>query len=115
MWVFTHRDLPPHDGVRFVQGDVRPVHAAMAEAAAGKDVWMVGGGALAADFADAGLLDEVMVSIAPVTLGAGRPLLPRPFDLRLTELDRNGAFVCARYDVVGPLAPENGDGAQLPA
>lgn len=104
MWVFTHRELPPNEGVTFVQGDVRPVHAAMVEAAQGKDVWMVGGGDLAADFAEAGLLDEVMISIAPVTLGAGRPLFPRPFDLRLTEVDRNGAFVCARYDVVGPLA-----------
>lgn len=104
MWVFTHRELPPNEGVRFVQGDVRPVHAAMVGAAGGKDLWMVGGGDLAADFAEAGLLDEVMVSIAPVTLGAGRPLFPRPFDLRLTEVGRNGAFVCARYDVVGPLA-----------
>ena len=63
---------------------------------------MVGGGDLAAQVADAGLLDEVCVSIAPVTLGAGRPLFPRPFDLRLVELARNGAFACARYDVVGP-------------
>jgi hypothetical protein len=44
-----------------------------------------------------------MLSIAPVTLGAGRPLFPRRYDLRLTWLDRNGAFLCARYDVVGPL------------
>lgn len=103
MWVFTHRDLPAHEGVRFARGDVRPVHAEMVAAAGGQDIWVVGGGALAADFAEAGLLDELMLSIAPVTLGAGRPLLPRPFDLRLTELERNGAFACARYDVLGPL------------
>ena len=71
------------------------VHAEMVEAAGGKDVWVVGGGDLAAQFAEAGLLDELMVSIAPVTLGAGRPLFPRKFDLELTELARNGAFVCA--------------------
>ena len=40
-----------------------------------------------------------------MTLGAGRPLFPRPFDLRLEEVDRNGAFACARYAVVGPRAP----------
>ena len=102
MWVFTHRDLPPNGGVRFVQGDVAPVHAEMVEAAEGKDIWMVGGGDLAAQFAEAGLLDQLMVSIAPVTLGKGRPLFPRPFDLRLTELAQNRAFVCATYDVVGP-------------
>ena len=84
------------------EGDVAPIHAAMVEAAGGKDVWVVGGGDLAAQFAEAGLLDRVMVSIAPVTLGAGRPLFPRQFDLRLVDVDRNRAFVCATYDVVGP-------------
>jgi dihydrofolate reductase len=104
-WVFTHRDLAPIEGadLRFVSGDVRPVHAAMVEAAAGRDIWMAGGGDLAAHFAEAGLLDELCVQVAPVTLGAGRPLFPRPFDLRLTELARNGDFACARYAVVGPL------------
>ncbi|MFC4782917.1 dihydrofolate reductase family protein [Nocardioides sp. MAHUQ-72] len=103
-WVFTHRDLPPIEGadVRFVADDVRPVHAAMAEAAGGRDLWVVGGGDLACQFAEAGLLDEVCAQVAPVTLGKGRPLFPRPFDLRLTELARNGDFACARYDVVGP-------------
>ena len=103
---FTHADLEPIEGadVRFAQGDVRPVHAEMVEAAGDKDVWVIGGGDLAAQFAEAGLLDRVMVSIAPVTLGAGRPLFPRKFDLRLAEVARNSAFVCATYDVVGPRA-----------
>jgi dihydrofolate reductase len=104
-WVFTHRDFDQPDAdVRFVQGDVATVHAEMTAAAGGKDLWVVGGGDLAAQFAEAGLLDEVIAAIAPVTLGAGRPLFPRRFDLRLAELARNGAFACARYDVVGPLA-----------
>ncbi len=103
-WVFTHRDLPAIEGadVRFVQGDVEPVWQEMVAAADGKDVWVVGGGGLAADFAEAGHLDRLMLSIAPVTLGAGRPLFPRPFDLRLVELARHGVFACATYDVVGP-------------
>ncbi|MCW2791529.1 MAG: dihydrofolate reductase [Nocardioides sp.] len=103
-WVFTHHELPPVEGadIRFASGDVVAVHAALVEAAGDRDVWVVGGGDLAAQFAEAGLLDEIMAQIAPVTLGAGRPVFPRPFDLRLTELARNGAFACARYDVVGP-------------
>ncbi|RYP86894.1 dihydrofolate reductase [Nocardioides guangzhouensis] len=102
--VMTHADLEPIAGadLRFAQGDVAPVHAELVEAAGGKDVWVIGGGDLAAQFAEAGLLDRVMVSIAPVTLGAGRPLFPRPFDLRLVEVAQNRAFVCATYDVVGP-------------
>lgn len=104
-WVFTHRSFPePAGDVRFVAGDVREVYADLAAAAGDRDVWMCGGGDLAAQFAEAGLLHELVLSIAPVTLGAGRPLFPRRFDLRLTELGRNGAFLCARYDVVGPLA-----------
>ena len=102
--VFTHRELPvpPGADVTLVSGDVAPVHAELARLAGERDVWVVGGGDLAASFAEAGLLDELVLNIAPVTLGTGRPLFPRPFDLRLEELDRNGAFLCARYAVVGP-------------
>ncbi|WP_007512150.1 dihydrofolate reductase family protein [Pseudofrankia saprophytica] len=105
-WVLTSRDLKPVDGadIRFARGDIRPVHAAAAAAAGTKDVWVVGGGDLAGQFADHGLLDDLIVSFAPVTLGAGKPLLPRRLDLRLVEVTRNRAFACARYDVVGPRA-----------
>ena len=101
-WVFTHRQLPVVDGaaIELVSGDVAPVHAAMLRAAGGRNVWIVGGGDLVGQFADAGLLDEVLVTIAPVTLGAGKPLLPRRIELRLEELGRNGDFAAARYAVV---------------
>jgi dihydrofolate reductase len=49
----------------------------MVEAAGGKNVWIVGGGELAGQFHDHGLLDEIMVTFASVTLAAGAPLLPR--------------------------------------
>jgi dihydrofolate reductase len=76
----------------------------MVAAAGNKNVWIAGGGDLAGQFADAGLLDEVILYIAPVTLGAGKPLLPRRIELRLEELGRNGDFGCARYSVVSPAA-----------
>lgn len=100
-WVITHSQLPGIDGgdIRFAHGDVAPIHAAITEAADGRDVWVVGGGDLAGQFADAGLLDQMVVSIAPVTLGAGRPLFPRRFDLQLEGVARNRAFVCATYSV----------------
>lgn len=103
-WVFTHREQPPIAGadVRFTEDPVANVHARMTAAASGKDLWLVGGGDLAAQFAQAGLLDEITVSIAAVTLGAGRPLFTRAFNLELEELDRNRAFVCARYCVLAP-------------
>lgn len=78
-WVFTHRalSLVPGANIRLVQGDVRAVHAEMVSAVAGKNIWVVGGGDLAAQFHDAGLLDEAIVQVASVTLGRGKPLFPR--------------------------------------
>lgn len=78
-WVFTSRTLPsiPGADIRFARGDVRPVHREMTEAAAGKNIWIVGGGDLAGQFHDHGLLDEIHVQFGAVTLGAGKPLLPR--------------------------------------
>jgi dihydrofolate reductase len=108
-WVFTHRDLPPVSGVdiRFVSGDVRPAHALMVEAAGDKNVWLVGGGDLVGQFHDAGLLDEIIVQIGSVTLGAGRPLLPRMIafpPLALQSVRQIGSgFAELRYTV--PHAP----------
>ena len=101
-WVFTHRQLRvvPDAPIRFTSGDVTPVHEELVAAAGGRNVWIVGGGDLAGQFADAGLLDEVIVQIAPVTLGAGAPLLPRRLELRLEELGRSADFASARYAVV---------------
>ena len=100
-WVFTHGDLPRVDGdVRFVQGPVEPVHREMVDAAGGRNVWVVGGGDLAGQLADARLLDEVWVQYAPVALGSGAPLLPRRLELELDEVARNRDFACARYRVV---------------
>ena len=101
-WVFTHRQLRvvPGAPITFTSAAVATVHEEMVAAAGGRNVWMVGGGDLAGQFADAGLLDEVLVSIAPVTLGAGAPLLPRRIELRLDDVARNGDFVAARFTVV---------------
>ena len=99
-WVFSHHELPRAPGdIRFVRGPVSESHGEMSAVAAGRDLWVVGGGDLAGQFADAGLLDEVWVQYAPVTLGAGAPLLPRTLELRLEEVARNADFVCARYGV----------------
>jgi dihydrofolate reductase len=108
-WVFTHRSLPliPGADLTFVNGDVRPVHAAMVEAAKGKNVWIVGGGELAGAFADAGLLDEIILGVAPVTLGAGAPLLPRRMTsarLSLKKVEQRGQFAYLTY-AVGPPSP----------
>lgn len=101
-FVFTHHELEtPVGDVTFLEGDPRQHRSRIEAAADGRDVWMVGGGALAADFAEAGMLDDVLLTYAPVTLGAGQPLFPRPFNLRLRDQGRSGPFLAAIYDIVG--------------
>jgi dihydrofolate reductase len=103
-WVFTHGELPAIPGVdaTVVQGDVAPVHAEMTRAAGDKNIWLVGGGDLVGQFADRGLPDEILVGIAPVTLGAGAPLLPRRLtasQLELADVSRTGQFARLTYRV----------------
>ena len=104
-WVFSTRTLRSIAAadVRFVRGNVQPVHRAMVQAAAGRNVWIVGGGDLVGQFYDAGLLDELIVQMAPVTLGAGTPLLPRRIKqpaLRLQSVTTlGGIFAELRYKV----------------
>jgi dihydrofolate reductase len=104
-WVFSSRKLPTIAGadIRFVHGDVRRVHSEMKAAAAGKNVWIAGGGDLAGQFYDAGLLDELIVQIGSATLGKGKPLFPRRVlnpVLRLVSVSQMGAsMVELRYEV----------------
>jgi dihydrofolate reductase len=104
-WVFTSRSLAPIPGadIRFTRGDVRPVHRAMTAASGGKNIWTVGGGDLVGQFHDAGLLDELFVQIGSVTLGAGKPLLPRAITsppLRLLSVRAVGTgFAELHYEV----------------
>ncbi|SFC03861.1 Dihydrofolate reductase [Nocardioides terrae] len=103
-YVFSSRDLPviPGADISILRGPVADHLQAVVEAAAGKDVWLMGGGDLAGQFDDAGALDELMLSVAAVTLGAGAPLLPRRMEsdrLRLVEVGRTGQFVSLRYQV----------------
>ena len=104
-WVFSHRKLPivPGANIHVVQGDVRPVHAEMVKAAHGNNAWLVGGGELAGQFADHGLLDEIILNVAPVMLGSGAPLFPRslttpPLKLKRVQQHRD-VFVVLTYDV----------------
>ncbi len=107
-WVFTSRSLPtiPGADIKFVKGDVRPVHQEMSAAAGDKNIWLVGGGDLVGQFYDHGLLDEIIVQITSVTLGSGAPLLPRRIvtpPLKLLSATVYGhAFAELRYQVFPP-------------
>jgi dihydrofolate reductase len=98
-WVLTHRQeiLRAGDPVKAYAGDVADLHPLLVQAAGYQDVWVVGGGEAAAQFARAGLIDEMIVSYAPCTLGAGGRLLPLHTEWKLIESGVNGDFICARW------------------
>lgn len=104
-WVLSSRLLPQIAGadIRFARGDVRSIHHDLCAAASGGNVWIVGGGDLAGQFYDAGLLDELIIQVGSVTLGRGKPLLPRRIlhpNLTLTSVTRSGrGMVELRYNV----------------
>ncbi|SDJ48971.1 dihydrofolate reductase family protein [Natronorubrum texcoconense] len=104
-WVFSSRELPAVDDVdiRFVRGDVAPIHADMVAAAGENNVWLVGGGDLVGQFHDHGLLDEIILTVAPVTLASGAPLLPRTIatpPLKLVNVQQYGdVFAVLTYEV----------------
>lgn len=102
-WVVTHdASLEVPEGVQLFTGDVADLHPRLLEEAGDRDVWIVGGGDLAGQFADAGLLDVVWVHVVPVVLGEGAPLLPRRLRLEREVLERDGQFTAMKFRVVGP-------------
>jgi dihydrofolate reductase len=89
---------PPDPAVEVVGQDViGRVRALKAEQ--GKDIWLAGGGRLAAFVVDE--IDELILKVNPVVLGAGTPLFgglvgPRPVTLTGHKVYPNG-FALMRY------------------
>lgn len=106
-WVFSKRKLPvvPNADLRFVKGDVTPVHAEMRAAAGTQNIWLMGGGELVGQFYDKGLLNEMVLQLAPLTLAGGAPVFPRatqpPLILKSAQA-YGDAFVELRYEVPKP-------------
>jgi dihydrofolate reductase len=106
-WVLTSRELPMFEGaddVRFTDAAVTDLYDEMVAAAGDRKLWVVGGGNVASQFADAGLIDDVWVTVVPVVLGTGKPLfdrrLPGP-PMRPTEvLPRASGMIELRYELV---------------
>ena len=104
-YVFS-RSLPPgeRDGVEFVSTDPGELVRHLRNEP-GKDIWLCGGGELARELLKADALDEIVVGIAPVLIGEGRPTFPPGYpetDLDLTECKQYpGGLVSLTYKVVG--------------
>ncbi|MGA9673008.1 MAG: dihydrofolate reductase family protein [Terracidiphilus sp.] len=76
-WIVVSRTLKPEDnpGITILSSDVAEAVAAL-KAEPGKDIWLFGGGVLFRSMLDAGLVDAIDLSVMPVLLGSGVPLLP---------------------------------------
>jgi dihydrofolate reductase len=106
-WVLSSRDLPEPEGedvdVRIGGANVSELYDEMIAAAGERDLWVVGGGNVASQFADEGLLDEVLVTVVPVVLGDGRPLFDRRLPGGAMRLTGTRAFdngmVELRYEI----------------
>lgn len=104
-WVLSSRELPQPEGgeVKIVNASVTDLYDEMIAAAGERKLWVVGGGNVASQFADAGLLDAVWVTVVPVVLGTGKPLFDRRLPgapMRLTAaLPRPSGMIELRYDI----------------
>ena len=76
--IFSRRSRPADApaNVEFVSEAVAPFMRRL-RAEAGKDIWLMGGGDIIASFLDAGAIDEFIISVNPVFIGDGIPLLAR--------------------------------------
>lgn len=112
-WVLSTRQLrlPEGEGVdvRIADGSVGELYGEMADAAGDGVLWIVGGGGVASQFAEAGRLDEVHVTVVPVLLGAGKPLFERPLPGGAMQLTGTSAFrngmVELRYEARSDQSP----------
>jgi dihydrofolate reductase len=79
VFVLTHRppDADHHPAITFLSQDLREAVAEAANAADGKDV-IIFGANLAVQCLRAGLLDEIVIHLVPVLLGAGVRLIDTP-------------------------------------
>jgi dihydrofolate reductase len=100
IFVLTHRPIEPREGITVVSGDIREVVTTAREAAGGKNVEVFGAGVAAQAFA-AGVVDDVIVHVAPVLLGDGIPFSPGSGRIELEPVARtpNGDVTDLRFRV----------------
>jgi len=101
------RQSRPKDAPASVEFTAEPIGAVVnrLRKSPGKDIWLMGGGDIIASFLDAHAIDEFVISVVPVFIGDGIPLIARrhrhvPLSLRSTERFEDG-LVQLRYAVKG--------------
>jgi dihydrofolate reductase len=105
VFLLTHRPpAPPVPGVTVLSGDIRPAVATALAAAEGKDLEVLGAD-VARQCLQHGLVDELLVYLLPVLLGAGVPMSApglTPTQLEPLSSSRSGEATLLRFRVRKP-------------
>jgi dihydrofolate reductase len=92
-------------GVEFVAEPIAAFAKRLRDSA-GKNIWMMGGGGIIASFLDAGAIDQFIITVMPVMIGEGIPLVaPRHRHVELKLLSSrqfDDGVVQLHYDVIQP-------------
>lgn len=86
--VSTTLDPAEHTGISVLKSDIAAAIRTL-KSETGKDIWLMGGGVLFRNLVDLGLVDEVILSVFQVMLGAGVPLLPEGCRVKFRLNDSN--------------------------
>jgi dihydrofolate reductase len=94
------RTLKQQDHPAFtIVSELNPDWAQELKSRSGKDIWLFGGSELFRAFLDCGYVDTVEVSVIPVMLGAGIPLLPPPYHPAKLRLQSHKVFRSGRVSL----------------
>jgi len=111
--VFSRHSSPADapSSVEFVNEAIGPYVSRLREQP-GKDIWLMGGGEIIASFLDEQAIDEFVISVTPVFIGDGIPLIARrhrhvPLDLVSSERFEDGV-VQLHYRMHKPPRPKRG-------
>lgn len=106
VFVVSHRqfDAPEGADVRFVSGDIGEIADAAIDSATGRDVWAIGGGSIAGQLLESARLDELHVTLMPVLLGSGIPLVSTAEAFSSLELTHQTVFPSGAVELVYEVA-----------
>lgn len=100
-YVFSRSSIEDNEYVEFINADI--VHfISELKSKEGEDIWLVGGGELLHFFLEKGLVDEIILTVAPTIIGKGIPLFKEgeyQLDLKLKGTRKFNQFVELHYDV----------------
>jgi dihydrofolate reductase len=108
-YVFSRRRSPKKilPGFEFVKEPIKKFVKNL-RAQKGKDIWMMGGGGIVGSFLDEGEIDEFVISVIPVFIGEGIPLIAprhRTIPLKLVSTKKFSDGVVQLHYAVSEARP----------